>query len=138
MCAAYAAIKGVQFGHPDAGLGNARTATSDGGRTVGVRAPLRETEETVVRPYWLVEDIEAAVAAVVESGGQVTVRPWRYPAAGPPRSTSKAGMTMVYGSSSCTQINTAAARQVIQAESVSPVGSTQVPSASSDPHVAAL
>lgn len=75
VCAAYSAMNGVQFGEPDARLGNARTAGLTGGGLVGVRAPLRETEEPVVRPYWLVEDIEATVAAVVEAGGQVAVPP---------------------------------------------------------------
>ncbi len=82
VCAAYAAMNGVQFGQPDAGLGNARTAVLAGGGLVGVRAPLRETEEPVVRPYWLVEDIEAAVAAVIESGGQVAVPPMEIPGHG--------------------------------------------------------
>ena len=82
VCAAYAAMNGVQFGEPDAGLGNARTAALADGGLVGVRAPLRETEQPVVRPYWLVEDIEAAVAAVVEAGGQVAVPPMEIPGHG--------------------------------------------------------
>ncbi|WP_202845219.1 VOC family protein [Luteimonas saliphila] len=82
VCAAYAAMGGVKFGEPDAGLGNARTAALAGGGLVGVRAPLRETEDPVVRPYWLVEDIEAAVAAVVEAGGQVAVPPMEIPGHG--------------------------------------------------------
>ena len=49
---------------------------------MGVRAPLRETEEPVVRPYWLVDDIEAAVAAVVQAGGEVAVPPMEIPGHG--------------------------------------------------------
>ena len=49
---------------------------------MGVRAPLRETEEPVVRPYWLVKDIGAAVAAVVEAGGKVAVPPMEIPGHG--------------------------------------------------------
>ena len=71
VCAAYAAANGAQFGEPDAGLGNARTAALPGGGLVGVRAPMHEAEEPVVRPYWLVDDIEAALAAAVEAGGEV-------------------------------------------------------------------
>ncbi|WGK62278.1 hypothetical protein QAO71_03310 [Halopseudomonas sp. SMJS2] len=82
VCAAYAAMNGVEFGKPDAGLGNARTAPLAGGGLVGVRAPLRETEDPVVRPYWLVEDIEAAVSAVVEAGGQIAVPPMEIPGHG--------------------------------------------------------
>jgi predicted enzyme related to lactoylglutathione lyase len=82
VCAAYTAANGVQFGNPDAGLGNARTARLPGGGLVGVRAPLRETEEPVVRPYWLVDDIDAAVAAAVEAGGEVAHPPMEIPSHG--------------------------------------------------------
>ena len=34
VCAAYAAVLGVQFGKPDSGLGNARTAALPGGGLV--------------------------------------------------------------------------------------------------------
>lgn len=71
VCAAYAAAHGVTFGEPVQGLGNARTTETLGGGLVGVRAPMHETEEPVVRPYWLVDDIEAALAAAVEAGGDV-------------------------------------------------------------------
>lgn len=82
VCATYASTHGVQFSEPDANLGNARTAPLAGGGFVGVRAPLRTTEAPVVRPYWLVKDIEAAVAAVVEAGGQIAVEPMRIPGHG--------------------------------------------------------
>lgn len=82
VCAAYSSANGVQFGQPDAGLGNARTAKLASGGLVGVRAPLRATEEPVVRPYWLVEDIEAAVAAVVQAGGTIAHPPLEIPGHG--------------------------------------------------------
>jgi predicted enzyme related to lactoylglutathione lyase len=82
VCAAYAAAHEVQFGTPDTGLGNARTAALPGGGLLGVRAPLRETEEPVVRPYWLVDDIEAAVAAAVEAGGEIAHPPMEIPGHG--------------------------------------------------------
>jgi predicted enzyme related to lactoylglutathione lyase len=82
VCATYGAAHGVQFGEPDAGLGHARTAALPGGGLVGVRAPLRDTEEPVVRPYWLVDDIEAAVAAVEEAGGQIAHPPLEIPGHG--------------------------------------------------------
>jgi uncharacterized protein len=53
-----------------------------GGGLVGVRAPLRETEEPVVRPYWLVDNIEAAVAAAVEAGGEIAHPPMEIPGHG--------------------------------------------------------
>ena len=49
---------------------------------VGVRAPLRPTEEPVVRPYRLVEDIEAAVAAAVAAGGKLALEPMEIPGHG--------------------------------------------------------
>lgn len=82
VCAAYASANGVQFGEPVGGLGNARTAALAGGGLVGVRAPLRETEVPVTRPYWLVEDIEAAVAAVAEAGGFIALPPMQIPGHG--------------------------------------------------------
>jgi uncharacterized protein len=82
VCAAYASANDLQFSEPDARLGNARTAALVGGGLVGVRAPLRETEEPVVRPYWLVKDIEAAVAAVVRAGGKIAVPPMVIPGHG--------------------------------------------------------
>ena len=82
VCAAYAAANAVQFGEPDAGLGNARTAAMPGGGLVGVRAPLRESEGPVVRPYWLVDDIEAAVAAAVAAGGEIAHPPLEIPGHG--------------------------------------------------------
>jgi len=82
VCAAYAAANGAQFGKPDAGLGNARTVALAGGGLVGVRAPMSEGEAPVVRPYWLVADIEAAVAAVVAAGGEVAHPPMEIPGHG--------------------------------------------------------
>lgn len=82
VCAAYAAMSGVQFGEPDAGLGNARTTPMPGGGMLGVRAPMHETEEAVVRPYWLVDDIRAAVDAAVEAGGEVAHPPMEIPGHG--------------------------------------------------------
>ncbi len=80
-CIAYAAHR-VEFGESDAGLGHARTAALAGGGFVGVRAPLRATEAPVVRPYWLVEDLPAALAAVQQAGGQVALPPMKLPGHG--------------------------------------------------------
>jgi predicted enzyme related to lactoylglutathione lyase len=70
VCAAYSPSNGLGFGEPDPGLGGARTAPLPGGGLVGVRAPLHESEKPVVRPYWLVEDIEASYAAALAAGAQ--------------------------------------------------------------------
>ena len=82
VCAAYAAADGTEFGEPDPGLGHARTAALPGRGLVGVRAPMSEEEEPVVRPYWLVDDIEAAVARLVAAGGEVAHPPLEIPGHG--------------------------------------------------------
>ena len=82
VCAAYASAHQVTFGDPVAALGNARTAVLAGGGLVGVRAPLRETEAPVVRPYWLVSDIATAAAAVVQAGGTLALPPTEIPGHG--------------------------------------------------------
>lgn len=72
-CALYSKMHGVSFGGADQNLGGARTAKLAGGGMLGIRAPLRHTENPVVRPYILVEDIEASVAAAAESGAEVAM-----------------------------------------------------------------
>jgi predicted enzyme related to lactoylglutathione lyase len=47
-----------------------------------VRAPLRETEQPIVRPYWLANDIKVAVAAAVAAGGELAVEPTEIPGYG--------------------------------------------------------
>ena len=75
VCATYAQLHGVTFGSGDAALGGARTVPLPGGGMLGVRAPMHETEEPLVRPYLLVDDIDAAAAAAVASGGEIALPP---------------------------------------------------------------
>ncbi len=82
VCGAYAAANGVRFGEPDPRLGNARTAELSGGGLVGVRAPLHESEQPVVRSYWLVDDIEAAFGAALKAGAEVAHPPLEIPGLG--------------------------------------------------------
>ena len=82
VCATYEKLHGVSFGAPEAGLGNARTATLHNGGMIGVRAPMHETETPVVRPYLLVDDIKSAVEAVVSAGGQIAHPPLELPGYG--------------------------------------------------------
>ena len=81
-CRALAKLHGVQFGEPQAELGNARTAPLEGGGLLGVRAPMRDDEEPVVRPYVLVDDIEAAVAAAKAAGAEIALPPMEIPERG--------------------------------------------------------
>ncbi|WP_444924885.1 VOC family protein [Microbulbifer sp. DLAB2-AF] len=68
VCAAYEAAYNVRFDDADELLGGARTCSLKDGSIVGVRRPLRESEEPVVRPYWLVEDIEKAISLLKLKG----------------------------------------------------------------------
>ncbi len=81
-CELLAEAHGVEFGEPIAEFGNARTAELAGGGRIGVRAPMRETEEPVVRPYVLVDDIEAAVKAAKQAGAEVAIPPMEIPGQG--------------------------------------------------------
>jgi uncharacterized protein len=67
---------------PDARLGGARIAPVDGGGLVVIRAPLRDGEDSVVRPYWLATNINAALAAVVQAGGEIALPPMEIPGYG--------------------------------------------------------
>lgn len=81
-CDALENLRGVSFGEPIPELGYARTAPLDSGGRIGVRAPMRETEEPVVRPYLLVEDIGAAVDAAQTAGAEIAMPPTEIPGRG--------------------------------------------------------
>jgi predicted enzyme related to lactoylglutathione lyase len=75
LCAQYSAVHGITFGEPVVALGGARTAKLEGGGSLGIRGPLRDNETPVVRPYVLVDDIEAAVAAAADAGAATALPP---------------------------------------------------------------
>ena len=81
-CLALGNAHGVTFGEPIAEFGNARTTNLRDGGIIGVRAPMRETEQPVVRPYLLVDDIEAAIKAAESAGGKVAMPPMEIPGHG--------------------------------------------------------
>ena len=74
-CILYAKIHSVAFGSPDPNLGSARVADMGNGGLLGIRAPMHNAETPLVRPYILVPDIEAAVAAAVSCGAEIIVPP---------------------------------------------------------------
>ena len=82
ICASYAQVHGVTFCDGDASLGGARTTALPGGGLLGVRAPMSDAEEPVVRPYVLVDNIEAAVASAVEAGAEIAHPPMELPGHG--------------------------------------------------------
>ena len=82
ICKSYEDLYGVEFGEPAPNLGNARTAEFSDGSLLGIRAPLRDDEDPVVRPYLLVEDIEGAVAKAKEAGAEIAIPPMELPGYG--------------------------------------------------------
>lgn len=81
-CAALEKLHGVSFGEVQAELGNARTAPlKDGGR-VSVRVPMHDKDGPVVRPYVLVDDIEAAVRTAEAAGGEIALPSTEIPGQG--------------------------------------------------------
>ena len=82
VCQAYEAAHSVTFSEPDEFLGGARTCTLSDDSIVGVRVPLRDDEEPVVRPYWLVDNIEQAVAKVEAAGATIAIPPMGIPGKG--------------------------------------------------------
>ncbi len=81
-CEALAKVHGVSFSEPDAMLGGARTADLQSGGRLSVRAPMADHEGPVVRPYVLVTDIEAAVAAAEASGAEIAMASTEIPGQG--------------------------------------------------------
>jgi len=82
LCKQYSTTHGATFGEPDASLGGARTAELSGGGKIAIRAPLRETETPVVRPYVLVENLEQAVAAAADAGAEIALPSMEIPGHG--------------------------------------------------------
>jgi uncharacterized protein len=74
-CALYSRMHNVTFGDADQNLGGARIARLDDGGMLGIRPPLRDSESPVVRPYLLVSEIEASVAAAAASGAEIAMTP---------------------------------------------------------------
>lgn len=81
-CEALAKAHGVVLGDPIPEYGNARTAELAAGGQIGVRAPMRATETPVVRPYILVDDIQAAVKAASKAGATIAMAPTPMPSGG--------------------------------------------------------
>ncbi|MBE1299040.1 MAG: hydroxylase [Alteromonadaceae bacterium] len=82
VCGTYEATQDITFSAPEPMLGNARTAKLVSGTIIGVRAPMRDTEAPVVRPYALVEDIDYAVTEAEKAGGQIALPPMDIPGYG--------------------------------------------------------
>lgn len=75
QCAALERVHGLSFGPPVADLGQARVAEAPDGNLIGVRAPLAEHEQPIVRTYLEVEDIARAVEEAEAAGAVIAYPP---------------------------------------------------------------
>lgn len=82
QCAVLERVHGLSLGPPVADLGQARVATAPDGSLIGVRAPLAEHEQPVVRTYLEVEDIARAIKEAEAAGAVVAYPPTRQGATG--------------------------------------------------------
>lgn len=82
LCDQYSTLHGMVFGEPDVSLGQARTAKLSGGGLIGIRRPMHDQENPVVRPYVLVDDINNSVASAAEAGAKVALPPMEIPGHG--------------------------------------------------------
>jgi len=82
LCKQYEAVHNASFSEPDEMLGGARTCTLNDESIVGIRRPLRDTETPIIRPYWLVEDINKAVKNMENEGAKIAMRPIKIPGKG--------------------------------------------------------
>ncbi len=77
QCAALERVHGLSFGPAVAALGQARVAEAPDGSLIGVRAPLAEHEQPIVRPYLEVDDIAKAVQEAEAAGAVIAYPPTR-------------------------------------------------------------
>lgn len=82
LIALYEKVHGLTFGPADPDLGQARVATRRDGVLLGIRAPLAAHETPIVRTYFAVDDIEAAVKRATDAGAVVAYGPQRQGARG--------------------------------------------------------
>lgn len=75
LCATYEKVHGLKFGSEDADLGQARVATQADGSRIGIRKPLAEHEQPILRTYLEVDDIAAAVKKAEEGGAVIAYPP---------------------------------------------------------------
>ncbi len=82
QCAALERAHGLSFGPEQADLGQARVARAPDGLLIGVRAPLAEHEQPIVRTYLEVEDIARTLEQAEAAGALVAYGPVQQGATG--------------------------------------------------------
>jgi len=75
QCAVLGRVHGLSFGPAVADLGQARVAKAQDGTRIGVRAPLAEHEQPIVRAYLAVDDIARAVKEAEAAGAVIAYPP---------------------------------------------------------------
>jgi predicted enzyme related to lactoylglutathione lyase len=75
QCKALEQVHGVSFGPEVQDLGQAKVAETASGTLIGVRAPLAEHEQPIVRVYFAVDDITKAVEAAEAAGAVIAYPP---------------------------------------------------------------
>lgn len=81
-CDLYSQAYGWQFGPAAPELGGARVATLPDGSLCGIRAPMHEQEQPIVRPYLRVADVDAAAKQAAELGATIALEPTDLPGRG--------------------------------------------------------
>ena len=82
FCQQYELEHKVKFSDSDQTLGGAKTCRLADSTILGVRAPLRETETPIIRPYWRVSDIKKSVENVKKNGAKIAMEPLEIPGKG--------------------------------------------------------
>lgn len=75
QCAALERVHGLSFGPAVADLGQARVAKAPDGSLIGVRAPLAQHEQPIVRTYLEVKNIAKAVEEAEAAGALIAYPP---------------------------------------------------------------
>ncbi|RME61196.1 hypothetical protein D6779_00540 [Candidatus Parcubacteria bacterium] len=77
QCQLLEQVLGLSFGPEVHDLGQARVAKIDNGAIIGVRAPLADHEQPIVRTYFAVDDIEKATREAETAGAVIAYPPTR-------------------------------------------------------------
>lgn len=75
QCAALEQVHKLSFGPAVAELGQARVAEAANGSLIGVRAPMADHEQPIVRTYVEVENIAKAVEQAAAAGAMIAYPP---------------------------------------------------------------
>jgi predicted enzyme related to lactoylglutathione lyase len=73
----YQRIHALSFSAPDPDLGGARVATQSDGSLLGIRKPLADHEQPIIRTYRAVDNIELAAKTAEQSGATIAYPPTR-------------------------------------------------------------